>query len=181
MLLRSCCILLLNRASSVPATTPQFTHSLAGSLQQQQPCCSQLAIDMPGQPYLYSAVESQRNSVAYPYSDFNPRAATQAHYAAFQERAERQKRNAAQDGRPLINFNQHPDSYMIVANPTVHHEPLPAHTKSAIIWARWIQFVFRLLQEIGALGILVCVICLKMEDEGPSYVIRVAVCQRNCA
>lgn len=130
---------------------------------------------MPEQPYLYDRIEA-RNSVAYPYSDFNPKAVTQAHYAAFAERAERQKYKAAQDGKPLINFNQHPDSYMIVNNPAVHHEPMPANTKKSIIWTRWVQFVLRLFQQIGAVGILVCVICLKMKNDGPGWIIRVAVC-----
>lgn len=129
---------------------------------------------MVEQPYLYDAPSSNR-PVSYPYSDFNPRAATQAHYAAFQERAEKAKRRAAQDGKPLINFNQHPDSYMIVANPAINHEPLPPNTKRNIVWTRWVQFVLRLFQEVGALGILVCVICLKMNSDGPGWVIRVAV------
>ncbi|MGG6497511.1 UNVERIFIED_CONTAM: hypothetical protein NY603_31770, partial [Bacteroidetes bacterium 56_B9] len=70
----------------------------------------QLAVTMVQQPYLYGQLEGSRTSIAYPYSDFNPRAATQAHYQAFAERAERQKKLSQQDGRPLINFNQHPDS-----------------------------------------------------------------------
>ncbi|KAM3423641.1 hypothetical protein BST61_g1061 [Cercospora zeina] len=129
---------------------------------------------MVHQPYLYGQLESSRTSIAYPYSDFNPRAATQAHYQAFAERAERQKKLSQQDGRPLINFNQHPDSYMVVKNPEVHHEPLPPSTKGKIIATRWIQFAFRVLQELGALGTLVCVICLKMVNDGPGWIIRIA-------
>ena len=130
---------------------------------------------MPEQPYLYDPLAGSRTSVAYPYSDFNPRAATQAHYQAFVDRAERQKRQSQQAGRPLINFNQHPDSYMVVNNPEIHHEPLPSNTKAKIVWTRWAQFALRVLQEVGALGILVCVICLKMKNDGPSWVIRVPV------
>lgn len=125
------------------------------------------------QPYMYEP--ATRQSVTYPYSDFNPRAATQAHYAAFAERAERSKRRAQQEGRPLINFNAHPDSYMIVPAPTVDHKPLPVSAKSNIIWTRWVQFALRIVQEIGALGILVCVICLKMQNDAPGYMIRIAV------
>ncbi|EME47416.1 hypothetical protein DOTSEDRAFT_31855 [Dothistroma septosporum NZE10] len=125
------------------------------------------------QPYLYDPAPNTR-PLSFPYSDFNPRAATQAHYAAMAERAERQKRKAAQDGRPLISFNQHPDSYMVVNNPTVDHKPMSPNTKRNIVWTRWTQFVLRLLEEIGALGILVCVICLKMQNNGPGWIIRVA-------
>lgn len=127
-------------------------------------------------PYLYDP--APRNSqIAYPYSDFNPRAATQAHYAALAERAERQKRKAQQDGKPLINFNQHPDSYMIVNNPTTDFKPLPENTKQKLFWTRWVQFGFRVIQEIGAIGLLVGVILLKMASDGPGWIIRVAVGQ----
>lgn len=64
---------------------------------------------------------------------------------------------------------------MVVNNPEVHHEPLPANTKAKIVWTRWAQFALRVIEEIGALGILVCVICLKMKNDGPSWVIRVPV------
>lgn len=131
------------------------------------------------QPYLYDPPAS-RNTITYPYSDFNPRAATQAHYAAMTEQAERRKRKAAQEGKPLINFNQHPDSYMIVGQPTTNHEPMHANTKARIVWTRWIQFGFRLIQEVGALGILVCVICLKMKNNGAGWIIRVAVSRMLC-
>lgn len=141
----------------------------------------QLAVTMVQQPYLYGQLEGSRTSIAYPYSDFNPRAATQAHYQAFAERAERQKKLSQQDGRPLINFNQHPDSYMVVNNPEVHHEPLPSNTKGKIIGTRWVQFAFRILQEVGALGVLVCVICLKMANDGPGWIIRIAVSQYQLA
>ncbi|CAK4033726.1 hypothetical protein DOTSEDRAFT_31855 [Lecanosticta acicola] len=126
-------------------------------------------------PFLYDP--APRNSqIAYPYSDFNPRAATQAHYAALADRAERQKRKAQhqQEGKPLINFNQHPDSYMIVNNPVTHFEPLPPNTKRDIVWSRWGQLLLRVVQEVGALGVLVCVICLKMDNDGPGWITRVA-------
>lgn len=127
------------------------------------------------QPFLYDRPTNRNSQITYPYSDFNPRAATQAHYAALTERAERQKHRSAQEGKPLINFNQHPDSYMIVGQPTVDYEPMAPSTKKMVIAMRWVQFALRLLQEIGAVGILVCVICLKMNNDGPGWIIRVAV------
>lgn len=132
------------------------------------------------QPYLYDPPSARNSQITYPYSDFNPRAATQAHYAAMADQAERRRRNALQAGKPLINFNAHPDSYMIVNNPTIIHEPMPTNTKKKIIWTRWMQFVLRLFQEVGALGILVCVICLKMKNDTPGWMIRIAVSIENC-
>lgn len=131
---------------------------------------------MPDQPYIYDA--PSRQSVVYPYSDFNPRAATQAHYAAFQERAERQKLKAQQEGKPLINFNQHPDSYMIVSTQNTNFEPMPANTKKAVKITRWVLFALRCITEIAALGLLATVICLKMKLDGPGWITRIAVCDR---
>jgi hypothetical protein len=124
------------------------------------------------QPYLYDA--PSRNS-AFPYNDFNPRAATQAHYQAEIDRAERSRMRQLQEGKPLINFNAHPDSFMVVQAQQPDHEDMPPNTKRNIVWARWFQLFMRVVQEIAALGILVCVICLKMKNDGPGWMIRIAV------
>jgi len=141
-------------------------------------CASALAFTSAmgqDQPFIYDP-PADRHSVTYPHSDFNPRAATQAHYAAFAERAERNKLKSQQKG-PLIDFNAHPDSfsYMIVPTQTIEHTPLPANAAKNIIWTRWVQFGLRIVQELGALGILVCVICLKMKSDAVAWMIRVAV------
>lgn len=138
------------------------------------PFLSTFAMGGQDQPYIYDP-PAGRHSVTYPYSDFNPRAATQAQYAAFAERAERNKLRSQQEGRPLINFNAHPDSYMIVPTQSIDHKPMPVSAKNNIIWTRWVLFALRILQEIGALGILVCVICLKMKNDFPGYMTRIAV------
>lgn len=125
-------------------------------------------------PYLYDPPSSRR-SVAYPYSDFNPRAATQAHYEALTARAERQRVKSMQAGKPLVDFNAHPDSYMIVGGQGPQYEPMPKNTKIMIASTRWVQLAFRIVQEIGALGLLVCFICLKMKLDGQGWVLRIAV------
>ena len=124
---------------------------------------------MSDQPYIYEP--SSQHRVAYPYSDFNPKAVSQATYRQLEE-----KRNSKpkQDG-PLINFNQHPDSYMIVAGQNVNWKPMPANTKKQVIVVRWVQFSLRIIEEIAALGLLVCVICLKGMPTSLSWIYRIAV------
>lgn len=120
-------------------------------------------------PYLYDA--PQRRQVAYPYSDYNPRAATQA---AYQTLVEHNKPKPKRDG-PLINFNQHPDSYMIVPGSRIVHDPMPPNTKKKVTVIRWVQLGLRIINEIAALGLLVATICIT-NTEGPStYMLRIPV------
>lgn len=122
------------------------------------------------QPYLYDPPANRK--IAYPYSDFNPRAATEASYARLSTISTDSK--PKKEG-PLINFNQHPDSYMVVTGTQEQHKPLPRSTKKAVVSVRWVQFVFRLVQEIGALGLLVATICIKGTSGAETYLLRIPV------
>lgn len=124
------------------------------------------------QPYIY---EPQNRRIAYPYSDFNPKAVTEASYQrlAAQQSPDKKK---GKDG-PLINFNQHPDSYMIVAGQNVNYKPMSPNTKKKVTALRWIQFALRIIEEIGALGILTCVICIKGMVTSMAWITRIAVGQ----
>jgi hypothetical protein len=86
-----------------------------------------------------------------------------------------------QEGKPLINFNAHPDSYLPVQVQPNEVEELPPNTKRNVVWTRWLQLALRVVQEFGALGILVCVICLKMKNDAPGYMIRIAVGSQHIA
>ncbi|KAK5138588.1 hypothetical protein LTR08_000176 [Meristemomyces frigidus] len=121
-------------------------------------------------PYLYDQAPSHRQSqITYPYSDFNPKAVTEASYArsvaASQPRPKREG--------PLINFNQHPDSYVVVSGTQVAHKPLPASTKTAIQSIRWVQFGLRVVQEMFALGLLVVTILIKGPSGAETYLLRI--------
>ena len=122
-------------------------------------------------PYLYQPTSQQ---ITYPYSDFNPKAVSEASYArslaASQPRPKREG--------PLINFNQHPDSYVVVGGTQVAHKPLPASTKTAVLSTRWVQFGLRLVQEIVALGLLAATICITGTDGAESILLRIPV--RHC-
>lgn len=118
------------------------------------------------QPYIY-----QPNRPVHPYAHFNPRAATQA----AQKTAEDEKKEKPIKTGPLINFNAHPDSYMIVSGQNVNYRTMPPRTKKEVTIIRWIQFALRIIGELGALGMLVCVICLKNVSTGIIWIMRIAV------
>ncbi|KAK6434836.1 hypothetical protein LTR95_008976 [Oleoguttula sp. CCFEE 5521] len=118
-------------------------------------------------PYLYEA--APRRQVAYPYSDFDPKAATRA---SWDKATLASQPRPKQDG-PLIDFNKHPDSYMIVQGSQVEHKPLPKSTKKAVKAIRWVQFALRLMQLLGATGALICVICVKNVQAAQGWIMRV--------
>ncbi|KAK4544610.1 hypothetical protein LTR36_004182 [Oleoguttula mirabilis] len=117
-------------------------------------------------PYLY---ENVNRKIAYPYSDFNPKAYTEASYARSSIASQPRPK---QEG-PLINFNQHPDSYVVVGGTQEAHKPLPAATKKAVVSVRWVQFGLRLVQEVVALGLLVATICIKSTSGAETYLLRI--------
>lgn len=119
-------------------------------------------------PYLYDP--PSRRQVAYPYSDFDPKAVTRASWISATESTISKPK---QEG-PLIDFNRHPDSYMVVA-PQVHHEPLPPNTKTKVVATRWVQFGFRLAQVLGAIGCLLCVIFVRNTETAQGWIMRIPV------
>lgn len=119
-------------------------------------------------PYIYDPPAQRK--VAYPYSDFNPKAYTEASYARSVASQPRPK----QEG-PLINFNRHPDSYEVVAGTQETHKPLPAGTKKAVVNVRWAQFALRVAQEVTALGLLAATICIKSTSGVETYLLRIPV------
>lgn len=170
------------------------------------------------QPYIYPpcAPLSERR-LAYPYSNFNPKATTQAAYQALYDQnrprpkqdgplirfdqpvgsymvvsgdkvnytpaayeALQAKKKTKPEGKgPLINFNQHPDSWMVVSSQNVKYTPMPASTKTKVTAIRWVQFALRILEELGALGVLVCMICFKNMPKAFSWIMRLAVRVQN--
>lgn len=130
-------------------------------------------------PYLYEA--PTRRSVAYPYSDFNPKRVSQnAYYTALAAQQQQSQPRPKREG-PLINFNQHPDSYLVVQQPRqTDFKPLPEGTKKAVTVTRWIQFALRLVQLIGCVGLLVLVIFVKGALNAEAWIMRIPVSLSSC-
>lgn len=118
---------------------------------------------MPSQPpYLYTSDEQSSQH------GFDPKAITRASWTPA----------ASSVGKPdgaLLDFNKHPDSYLILPYGKTDAKPMAASVKKSIKTVRWVQFAFRSAQMVGALGLLFCVICIKNTDGGDGYIIRVPV------
>jgi hypothetical protein len=116
------------------------------------------------QPYLYN---EQRTSQYGEPEVFNPRAVTQA---SRQPPSPRKK----QEG-PLINFNKHPDSYLVLPYGKNDAKPMWRKTKVVIRVARWFQQSFRIATLLGAIGALLCGIFIKGAQTTEGYIIRIPV------
>ncbi|KAF4302014.1 hypothetical protein GTA08_BOTSDO10321 [Botryosphaeria dothidea] len=103
---------------------------------------------MPSQPYMYEPPQrfSATSDTLY---GFDPKA----------------------DG-PLMDFNRHPDSYLVTPYQS-NARPFNPRTKVVIKWVRWGQLAVRILQLIGAIGLLICVICIKGTQDTEGWIIRV--------
>ncbi|TKX21165.1 FAD dependent oxidoreductase-like protein 3 [Elsinoe australis] len=119
---------------------------------------------MGGAPYLYTP--SINNGSTF---DFNPRAYSQASYAAS---IEKQSPKPKQQG-PLVDLNRHPDSWMVVTPNATNVEPMPPNTRVKVLTCRGIQLLFRILQLIGALGLFVCTICIRGTQDVQGWIMRI--------
>ncbi|EXJ54142.1 hypothetical protein A1O7_09479 [Cladophialophora yegresii CBS 114405] len=95
---------------------------------------------------------------------FNPKAATHASWAP---KAQKPK----QDG-PLVDFNKHPDSYIVVPYGNLNAKAMPPSTEKMIIRSRKLQLLSRVCALLGALGILFCVIAITKTSATVGWIIR---------
>jgi hypothetical protein len=112
------------------------------------------------QPYLYDAHVDDSN--------FNPKAVTMA------SRLPPPPPRKKQEG-PLIDFNKHPDSYLILPYGNTNVKPMPQNTKMFVKVARWIQLAFRVLTLLGAVGVLLCGIFIRGTTDTEGYIMRIPV------
>ncbi|KAF1811802.1 hypothetical protein P152DRAFT_459278 [Eremomyces bilateralis CBS 781.70] len=120
---------------------------------------------MVHQPYLYGPTNS---SFDLPSKPFDPKAVTRASYVSAPPPKPKQ------DG-PLINFNKHPDSYLILPYGQTNAKTMDPRTKSLVKYTRWTQLFLRTLQIFAVIGMLVLVICIKNTSVEESWILRVPV------
>ncbi|CAO2653745.1 Nn.00g031560.m01.CDS01 [Neocucurbitaria sp. VM-36] len=77
-----------------------------------------------------------------------------------------------QDG-PFINFNKHPDSYLILPYGNTDAKPMHSKTKVFINVTRWIQLALRVCTMLGAVGILLCGIFIRGAQDTEGYIMRI--------
>lgn len=97
---------------------------------------------------------------------FNPKAITMA------SRMPPPPPKKKQEG-PLIDFNKHPDSYLILPYGNTKTKPMSPKTKVFIDIARWIQFGLRILTLLGAVGVLLCGIFIRGAQATEGYILRI--------
>lgn len=111
------------------------------------------------QPYLYDATPSERDA-------FNPKAVTIA------SRLPPSSPTKTPDG-PLINFNRHPDSYLVLPYGRTDAKPMNPRVKLIIKVVRWIQFALRIANLLGAIGVLLCAIFIQGAQDTEGYIMRI--------
>lgn len=103
-----------------------------------------------------------------PEDTFNPKAVTMAS-------REPPTPKKKQDG-PLVNFNQHPDSYLMLPYGKTDAKPMSPKTKLWIKIARWTQLAFRMCSLLGAVGLLLCGIFIRGAQDIEGWIMRIPVC-----
>lgn len=114
------------------------------------------------QPYLYDAPVDG--------STFNPKAVTMA------SRMPPSPPKKKQDG-PLIDFNKHPDSYLILPYGNTSFKPMNKKVKVYVKVVRWIQLFLRVCTLLGAVGVLLCGIFIRGATDTEGYIMRIPVCE----
>jgi hypothetical protein len=112
------------------------------------------------QPYLYNAPVEQ--------STYNPKAVTMA--SRLPPPPPRKKPSG-----PLIDFNKHPDSYLILPYGNTNAKPMNKKTKVYVKVARWIQLSLRVCTLLGAVGVLLCGIFIRGVADTEGYIMRIPV------
>ncbi|KAH0543956.1 hypothetical protein GP486_008539, partial [Trichoglossum hirsutum] len=100
-----------------------------------------------------------------PYKTFNPKSVTL-------ESRSPPKPKKKPDG-PLVNFNTHPDSYLILPYGKLNVRPMSPRTKTKVKWTRMLLLLLRCWQLLGALALMVCVICIRGTDASTGWLLRI--------
>jgi hypothetical protein len=114
------------------------------------------------QPYIYSPDERDL------MEDFNPKAITMA------SRQPPPSPKQRPDG-PLIDFNKHPDSYLVMPYGKTDVEPMNPKTKLYVKIARGLQLFLRLCSLLGAVGLLLCTIFIRGAQDTEGWLMRIPV------
>lgn len=122
------------------------------------------------QPYLYNAPDKE--SMDMTGGGFNPKAVTIA------SRLPPPTPSKKPEG-PLLNFNKHPDSYLVLPYGKTDAKPMNPKVKDVIKVVRWIQFGLRLVNLLGAIGVLLCGIFIKGAQTLENYIMKIPVCPKH--
>ena len=116
------------------------------------------------QPYIYTPDERELMDM----NDFNPKAVTMA------SRQPPPPPKQKPDG-PLIDFNKHPDSYLIMPYGKTDVDSMNPKTKLYVKIARGTQLFLRLCSLLGAVGLLLCTIFIRGTQDTEGWLMRIPV------
>ncbi|KAF2430059.1 hypothetical protein EJ08DRAFT_734554 [Tothia fuscella] len=116
-------------------------------------------------PYIYNAPVHYGYSALNPPNEFNPKSVTQA------SQAPPPPPKPKQEG-PLLNFNRHPDSYLVLPYGNTNAVPMSQKTKTTVKWMRHGQLGLRVFELLAAVGILICVICIRGTTDNEGWILR---------
>ncbi|KAH8656184.1 hypothetical protein BGZ60DRAFT_532498 [Tricladium varicosporioides] len=114
-------------------------------------------------PFIYDPIKTE--GPRSPYREFDPKAVTRA---SQQPKPRRPK----QEG-PLVSFNQHPDSFLILPYGKTNAKPMSPSVKIWIKWARILQLFLRCLELVGAGGLLAMMIMIRGVDDATGWIMRI--------
>ncbi|CAG8961143.1 hypothetical protein HYFRA_00002686 [Hymenoscyphus fraxineus] len=115
-------------------------------------------------PYVYNAIRT--HDPKSPQKPFDPKAVTRASQTPKPPRKK-------QEG-PLVSFNQHPDSFLILPYGNTNPILMSPSIKVWVKWMRIIQLVLRCLQILCAGALLAFMIMIRGMDEATGWMMRIA-------
>ncbi|RDL35740.1 Uncharacterized protein BP5553_06352 [Venustampulla echinocandica] len=107
-------------------------------------------------PFLYDPIREKA---------FDPKAVTRASRTP---KAPRPK----QDG-PLVSFNQHPDSFLILPYGNINASPMKRSIKKWIKWTRVLQLALRCFELLSAGGLLAMMIMVRGVEDSVGWALRI--------
>ncbi|KAI9769821.1 MAG: hypothetical protein M1840_003815 [Geoglossum simile] len=100
-----------------------------------------------------------------PHKSFNPKAVTLESCSPKEPKKRR-------DG-PLVNFNTHPDSYLILPYGQLNVKPMSPRTKTKVKWTRMALLLLRCCQLLGAAALMVTSICIRGTEGSTGWLLRI--------
>jgi len=75
----------------------------------------------------------------------------------------------------LSDFYTSPDSYLILPSSAMDNRKNLEQSDRKIVFARWVEFALRLIQMLGAIGLLFCAIVMQNVATYQLWILRVVV------
>jgi hypothetical protein len=116
------------------------------------------------QPYIYDPPPS--------VDTFDPRAASRKSWAPPPPPKPKKEGPLLE---PSMDFNKHPDSYVIPPYGNLNATLMSPNVKGGIKLVRWVQWALRAVQLVAAVGTLIAAILIQGMENSVAWIIRIPV------